>query len=297
MAHRTTTTGSLAQLARTRGLNRGQAVWRPSGWLVRERVVKAPLDGEPLSLHADWVGPTKLVAAGGAWRQRTEVFLPQSAGDAFLDREADAAQERLLAELLDGSFSSEPTTPALGWEPPEAQALAGWLADAGCTPAIDEQQNLRFALGSRGSDGQVRVLRQHGRLRMSLALGAWNGVDPAAESAMLRLASEANARGRLARIVWHAEGDARCCEARVDLSGLPLGSGDSTAHGTLWREMTRLAVAGLELALRRLGLELDVLSDVEFSRSLMELDGKGSSASVARPPHGERRTPSIAAEN
>ena len=270
---------SLAQLARTRGLKRGQIVWQPNGWLVQERSAAAA-EGEPLTTHARWVGPSKCIAVAGKWRQRTEIFLPQATADEMLDGETNLELEHLLAELVDGLLSSEATTPALGWEPPSAQAIAAWLAAAGYAPAIDEDECVRFSLKARGSDGQVRVVRHHSRLRMTLALGQWSELAPASEQAMLRLAREANAGARLARIAWLADGAARLCEAQVDLSGLPVGDAGSAAHAGMWREMTRLGAAGLELALRRLGWELDLLADAEFAASLAE----GELAGGGEPP-------------
>ena len=104
--------------------------------------------------------------------------------------------------------------------------------------------------------------RATGGLRITMLLGEWRELDTAAESAMLALADEANTRSRLVRIAWvEDEKQGRRCEAQVDLSGLPFEEPLHDAAGTMWKEMVRATVDGLELALRRLGLELNGLAE------------------------------------
>jgi hypothetical protein len=261
---------TLTRQARSRGLKRGQMLWRPDGWLTYDRRCKEAIEGCLLAAHAEWAGPVKLVRLGEKTFQRIEVFLdPALAAEnelvAALDESAADACDELLGTLVDGVFAGDTAPLVAGWQPPTAAVIADWLSAAGYTSAIDEQQNLRLSLRCRGCDGQVRIVRAAGRLRLTLDLGTWERLDPIAERAMLRLAAEANDRGRLARIAWHIEGDKRRCEAQVDLSGLPMANNANRAIDALWADMLRLAVGGLELAMRRLALELEVLADLRHA--------------------------------
>jgi hypothetical protein len=94
-----------------------------------------------------------------------------------------------------------------------------------------------------------------------MVLGQWRNLPPGCEAAMLHLAAEANARYRLVRVSWLADGPQRRCEATVDLTGLTCL--DEACPGTvsLAEETVLLGVNALELALRSLHQELDVLAD------------------------------------
>ena len=58
------------------------------------------------------------------------------------------------------------------------------------------------------------------------------------------------------------------------MSGLPFEQPLDDAAGTMWKEMIRATVDGLELALRRLGLELNGLAE-PGNRALAEACGCG----------------------
>ncbi len=77
---------------------------------------------------------------------------------------------------------------------------------------------------------------------------------------MLLLARQANSMTRLARIVWTENESSTRCEAVCDLSGLPMSEG---VGQIFFKSMLSMAVSGLELALRQLGLELAVLARPE----------------------------------
>ena len=89
------------------------------------------------------------------------------------------------------------------------------------------------------------------------AWAAWPALSESAESALRQLACECNSGCRLARIAWFKEESASRCEAQADLSQLPVGPD----WEPFWRDLLPLAAGSLELILRRLGLELDVLAD------------------------------------
>ncbi len=110
----------------------------------------------------------------------------------------------------------------------------------------------------------MRVQRRTGRLRFVMPLGRWKNLDDAARDALLALGHAANAHCRLTRIAWVEEDGATRCEAQVDLTGLPAPEGEasfSRASEAMWKAMVQMTVSGLELALRRLGLEMPALAD------------------------------------
>jgi hypothetical protein len=236
----------------------------PQGWLTLRRQVAINDEREPLSLHADWAGPVKLVVHDGEAEQRVELFLGNATtgeDDPLLDVEASSAIERLTSALIERFSTLEGQTRFDNWQPPDAERLTGWLQLAGCETAIDKDQNVRFTLKRRGCDGQVRIERAEGRLRYLLGLGRWKKLGETPAKVMKLLASRLNARSRLVRIAWFEDGEATRCEAQVDLSGLPVDLNADQHVESVWREMSRLAVGGLELALRQLGLELPLLAD------------------------------------
>jgi hypothetical protein len=234
------------------------------GWLTLRRQVAIHDDREPLSHHADWAGPVKLVVRDGEAEQRVELFLGNAMtgeDDPILDEEASRGVERLTSALIERFSTLEGQTRFEGWQPPDAERLTSWLQLAGCETAIDKDHNVRFTLKRRGCDGQVRIERSEGRLRFQLGLGRWKHLGEAPAKAMRSLASRLNARSRLVRIAWLADGETASCDAQVDLSGLPVECDAGPHLESVWREMTRLAVGGLQLALRQLGLELPLLAD------------------------------------
>jgi hypothetical protein len=265
------------------GAGKEKADWsieiNPSGGLTLRRPWPETEERASLAVHAAWRGPVKLRREGNAVVQQIEMFfgplLSEEQGMA-LDEEEQTRAQAFLAELLNriptwiGGVEG-----VSGWEPPPAQMMSDWLNAAGHEAAIDQEENLRMALKRRGCDGQIRVERATGRLRFTMLLGEWRDLDAETEQAMLALADEANTRSRLVRIAWlENDENARRCEAQVDLSGLPFDEPLDDAAGTMWKEMVRATVDGLELALRRLGLELNGLAE-PANRDLAEACGCG----------------------
>ena len=99
---------------------------------------------------------------------------------------------------------------------------------------------------------------------------------------MIRLAEEANARTRLVRIVWLSAGDERRCVAQVDLTGLPTPFDRTAALHAVWRGMIEMALAGLELTLRRLGRELAILDSGKYGALTQEVADEEPRATLAR---------------
>jgi hypothetical protein len=244
-----------------------------AGWFLGRRDFAVPEGQDHLAIHGTWSGPVKLVDRAGRIEQRVEILLGQNQEGPeglFQDEEAARNAEALLQELLQTSCFADPALEDTAWQPPATEALAGWFADAGVESAIDREQNLRLTLKRRGCDGQVRVERGAGRLRLLLPLGQWQQLEAASEDAMRNLARAANSQSRLLRIAWLPQDSGRRCEAQVDLSGLPGADSLESRRQQLWREMLRRSVAGLELALRQLGLELPMLADPQ-NREVAEL--------------------------
>jgi hypothetical protein len=212
---------------------------------------------DALALHSTWAGPIKLVRSHGRLEQRIEIF-PGSKVEG-LDEEAALDSLALLEDLQQATWFRVLGERNPDWQPPAADVLARWLADAGVECAVDQDKNVRFTHKRRGCDGQVKICRGPGQLRLTLPLGRWQKLDPDAEKAMHHLATLANAKSRLVRIAWIAEADVRRCEAQIDLTELP----EPTEPGRerMWRAMLAMSVAGMELALRQLGLELPVLAE------------------------------------
>jgi hypothetical protein len=251
---------TLCRLARAGRRDDTRVTWEQGGWLTQTLPYPVSQVEEPLELHGEWWRPTKLVGEGPACRQRTEVYLAASpAQDELLDDAGADELDEVLAEITESLFGRPVNEARAGWHPPAAGQLAQWLAEAGHSATIDEAQGLRLAVHDRGQEGQIKIVRKPGMLRMTMPLGPFTTVDPTAQRAMTLLARQANERGRLARIAWREEEGKQRYEAQVDLSGLPVGTG--RVRDQLWRDMVRLAIDGLELALRRLAVELEVLAD------------------------------------
>ncbi len=249
------------------------ARWQPSfdGWLsVRRRVDPLPTCAL-LSAHADWSGPLKLERDHDEVSQHWSVAVCSAlrlGGSETCDEESAAGEQRLLLDLA--ALANDPFQSFAGWEPPAANRLAGWLAEAGRDAQIDDAGNLRLVVKRHACDGQIRVERRTGRLRFVLPFGHWTNISDAARAAVIDLADEANSRTALARVAWIEEPDLCRCEGQVDLTGLPLPTEETPERLEFWRLMTGLAVDGLEILLRRLGLELDVLAE-ERQHAVREL--------------------------
>jgi hypothetical protein len=238
--------------------NSGSTVWDQSGWLIGATPCPKVDAQDPLVRHADWLGPVKLIGHGGNIRQLSEVFVSRELfGDRTFDSESNDAWESLLEDLNASVFANRSPAEKFDWLAPDTEQLAEWLTASGFQPAVDAEKNLRLTLKARGCDGQVHVCRNDRQLRMTMRLGTWNRLDALNETAMVHLARQANDRGRLARIAWIVDGIARRCEAQIDLTGLPT---DGPAQ-RIWPDMLCMSMLGLTLALRRLGMELEVLAD------------------------------------
>jgi len=244
---------------------RWELIRSPGGWLTWKHPFPGD-DMEVLSRHGNWAGPIKLVNSHGRLEQRIEVFPGSNLEQ--LDEEAALDSMALVEDLQQLNWFRAPGECNPDWQPPAAEVLARWLADAGIECAVDQDKNVRFTHKRRGCDGQVKLTRGPGLLRLTLQLGRWQNLDPDVEKVMLQLATLANARSRLVRIAWIAEEDTRRCEAQVDLTELP----EATEPGRerMWRAMLTMAVAGTELALRQLGLELPLLAE-PGNRELVDL--------------------------
>lgn len=259
------------------------AVWQPGGWLV-VATDGGPAAGEPLVRHADWLGPAKLTSVGGKLERLTEVYVsPEMFGGDSMDHESKEQRDELFAELAATVFADRSPGEPASWCPPRSGRLVAWLAEGGYRAVVDNEDDLRLTLKARGCDGQVRVRREAQRLRLTLRLGSWSDLTTEAETAMLGLARQANDRGRLARIAWMIDGQARHCDAQVDLTGLPA---DGLA-ARIWPDMLCLSVRGLELALRRLGMELDALADPGNLGLVARLNSSAEFQSVGTVPAGD----------
>jgi len=233
------------------------------GWLSVRQAAPPASEHELLVGHADWSGPVKLEREHGEVVQHWTACLRPATrlcGASAFDEEAQAREQKLIADLQP-LISESILTASEDWEPPAAATLVEWLATAGHDAQIDDAGNLRLVVKRRGCDGQIRVERRTGRLRFVLPLGSWPVLSEEAQRAMWPLADEANARTRLARVAWFDEPQRSRCEGQVDLTGLPTPDADSSERVEFWRNMVSLAVDALEVLLRRLGLELDVLAN------------------------------------
>lgn len=237
-----------------------------SGWIVFHRPYRLRDNEHPLTHHADWAGPVKLVesADGRTVSLRYDFFLDESLGhegDPAIDAELAEENEALAAAFGAQAEAFHEAPRLAGWTPPPVEALAGWLRRCGYEPTEDEEQNLRLSIRRRGATGQVKLVREEGRLRLSMPLGRWGDLPNENRHAMQKLASLANARCRLARITWESQDRVDACEARVDLSGLPSVHRQSRRMESYWREMPQLAMEALDLAVRQLAMELAVLAE------------------------------------
>jgi hypothetical protein len=254
---------------------------RLEGWLVLGRPFPLSAQQLPLQVHAGWAGPFKLVGRPGEVEERAEVFLGSQGGE----DSSSLNPEALCQELLGLAATAKQPEQAVEWEPPEASLLAAWLAAAGWEPTIDGADRLSLTLRRPGCEGQLRIERGAGRLRLVLPLGHWPQLEPCGERAIYALAARVNAGIRMARIVWICSGSERRCEAQVDLSGLPVPAPACPWREGLWRRWLPRAAGALELALRQLGLELAVLANPSY-RSLAERVAAGCPAQLAGDSSG-----------
>lgn len=233
-----------------------KSAWEPSGWLCQSLPLAIDDAQDPLSAHSDWLGPAKLVGIDGTARRVTEVFVSrESFGDQVYEEASRRQCESLLKEL--SRVCTAVLEPLPDWVAPETEDLMRWLTIGGFQPAIDEANNIRMMLKVRGRDGQVQLQRTAERLRFTMKIGTWSNLAPESEQGMLRLARQANANGRLARVAWIIDGNKRRCEGQVDLTGLPTaGSAER-----IWPDTMCMSMHGLELLLRRLSIELEVLAN------------------------------------
>jgi hypothetical protein len=230
-----------------------------SCWLVALCPYSVNPSDEPLTLHDGWPGPVKLVRVRGKWSVRAEVHAGDL--DQHLSPQAESADDdaaEFLAGLPEYVQRMAALVPAEDWTPPPVELLSAWLTGRGYAPTVGDDGTVHLTLRSRGRDGQVRLARHADNLRMTMRLGAWSELESYTELSMLRLARACNAASRLVRVAWFERGVERRCEAQVDFTGLPVPtSGDNE----FWPDMLQLAVSGMDLVLRRLGHELDVLAD------------------------------------
>jgi hypothetical protein len=271
----------LARVARAGGLKTtrsglfgprgGKADWNVTrdqlGWLTIERPAVGHANQERIVEHADWAGPVKLTAGHEGPLQRIDVFLGNQLAERFdpvLNPGAEKDLDQVLSGVLEQAHAVFSQNRAVldRWVPPDTKTLSAWLAQAGRTVARDKDENLRMTIRASGRDGQVRVLVRQGQLRLVMPLGSWSQLSSSAESAMLRLADQANNHLRLARIAWRSTAKGACrCEAQADLTGLLWATTLNPAECGVMRDMIHMAIDGLELALRQLQFELEVLAD------------------------------------
>lgn len=212
-----------------------------------------PLAGrtDTLQLHSNWAGSIKALESGNHRIQRVDIYLGDRVTDSCLGDKDHTSLMKQLNRLARFWLNKKDHIP--DWRPPSAQTMGQWILTAGYKATIDQENNLRFTIKRRSCDGQVKVKLGQGILRFTLPLGQWRELSPSTESAMKVLAREANTRCRLTRVAWFSQGQTRSCEAQADLSGLPWPE-------DLWRDAVRMAILGLELTHRRLGLELPLLA-------------------------------------
>lgn len=242
----------------TRGLKVAQ---RPEGWLELSRPWKGDVKADLLVTHAGWTGPVKLVKRHNQWEQRTDIFLGPASEVSLMDEEAVQCFNGLMEELIELGGTLGDASTLKEWSPPAPEILVGWLTEAGYETAIDKDKNIRLTLKRPGCEGEVRGKCTEGRLRFTMALGNWPELDTTSDQAMHLLARFVNDHSRLVRIGLLEEDAARRFEALVDLTGLPLCGEANPFRDRMGREMIRLALKGLELALKQLGLELPLLAD------------------------------------
>lgn len=276
----TITQERLQRVARAHGLRtrggrfgpgRGKVDWQihrdQHGWLSIKRPAAGDANRCRVVDHADWAGPIKWMADLEGPVQRIDVLLGSQFDqrfDAALLPAAEDGFDRVLSGVLEQAHAifCQDRSVLDTWQPPGPKQLSTWLTQAGMTVATDKDENLRMTIRAARRVGQVRVLVRTGQLRLVMPLGDWSGLSDAAEAAMLNLADQANNRLRLARIAWRSRPNGgRRCEAQVDLTGLLWSETSDGADGGILPDMARVAIDGLELALRYLQSELDVLAD------------------------------------
>ena len=233
----------------------------PVGFISFSRPFSVAKDQEALTVHDSWEGPFKLARHDDKLKQRLEFFVSSVLGDdPILDSGAARKLESLMAEVVKHLARVDFEPSASKWHPPDSEKLLSWLSSSGHAAVLDDQKNLRLTLKRNGRPSQIRVIRESGRLRLVMPLGQWKKLEPAARESILLLAHGANRVNRLARIVWHSNGNQCAIEAQVDLTGLPT---QNDLCESFWKDMLGMAVASLDLVLRQLGLEVSVLAKPE----------------------------------
>lgn len=258
--------GKLAPTRRRQGAKHWQVEETSTGWITYRRACSLKKDKHPLVYHADWAGPIKLVesAHAGELQVRYDFFLDQTLGhegDPTIDLDLAAENDGLEAAFARQAEAFEEQIKIADWTPPPVELLSGWLRQSGYEPTEDEDHNLRLSIRRRGATGQVKLVREEGRLRLAMPLGRWGDLPNENRHAMQKLASLANTRCRLARIAWESTEKVDACEARVDLSGLPYTPRQSRRMESFWLAVTSLSMSALDLAVTQLAMELAVLAE------------------------------------
>ena len=230
----------------------------PAGFISFSRPFSLPGRQEALAVHGSWEGPVKLARCGDEVEQRLDCFISPGLGDdPVLDSGASGKLESVAAEVVKLLARDDFEGHASMWQPPDSEKLLSWLSEAGYAAVCDDQNHLRMTLNRSGCPGRIRVIRESGCLRLVMPLGQWKKLAPAARKSLLLLAHRENSMNRLARIVWQGKGKGCSIEAQVDLTGLPVGNDLSESF---LKDMLAMAVAGLDLVLRQMGLEVSVLA-------------------------------------
>ena len=239
----------------------------PTGWVTCSRRLP-PCEGEDCLARQgdDLIGPIKLRRGAAGIVQQLEVFVPALASSAerwAVDPDPGDEVRALLGEIaqvarrmFDGQLDLD------AWEPPAAESLLlPWIRELGHDAVFNPTAgDLRLTLHREACEGQVKIECRPNRLRMVMPLGRWPQLTPAAAAAITPAGCRPNDRTRLVRIVCQPCAAGLQVEALVDLTGLPASRLNRAAEA-MWKEMVHLALDGLDLVLRRLGLELQVLAD------------------------------------
>jgi hypothetical protein len=255
------------------------------GWLTILRVLPHE-EGDPLSKHGDWTGPVKMIETANGMIQRIDIHRGAGAvtyNDAMLGEEdalaAGGMVKKLLARAGDWFAGGNGLN---GWTPPSSKMLCEWIVRTGREAAVDEAGHLHLTLKRQGCDGQVRITRRENHLRFTMPFGRFSRLEPQAKAAMAKLAAEANAGCRLARIARLVESRDDRYEAQVDLTGLPWGDTPDSATLSMWAGTVRMAVLSLDLALRRLGHELPLLAEARESELARWIENRRNDAMQQR---------------
>ncbi len=267
-------TKSAQKLARMSAARPESPLWTTS--LDGRLCCRKPWEGSHAALpclsHDLWLGPIKGVTASGNRYLQVEFFLSPLVDQHSLDPQRTNDSAALLAELkeLASDYLKGQPLPSSwsSWLPPPVDWLHQCLTRLGYEVTADDLGGLRTSLPRRGCDLQAQATVGPGQLRFRMPLGSWKHISPAARIAMAALIQEANDRTHLARLAWLSRNGEIRIEAQVDLTALPADV-DRPACAALWEHTLTVTMASLELLMRRLGLELQILAD-PAQRSLAE---------------------------